>query len=190
MNSAGIEPTIEPATLKRALFPYLFAMDGEFHTFAVLDGASIPDLLDQLYGDPRPEFICLYRGDLEPDMAEIAPYLVRLEQGHPFTDWLFAEGWAKHWGIFALSSAGLKTVRTHFRKFLMVKDADGNQLYFRYYDPRVLRIFLPVCTPEELKTIFGPINNLLCEGEQPLTALNYSQQNKALKTNKILLQPT
>ncbi len=124
----GIETTIEPATLKRELLPQLFSAESDLNAFAVLDGASIPDLLDHLYGDPRPEFVCLYRGELKPDIAEIAPYLVRLEQNHPFTTWLFAEGWGKHWGIFALSEAGLKTVRTHFRKFLMVKDAEGSQL--------------------------------------------------------------
>src|SRR5215468_3484951 len=118
MNSTTSELTLEPAMLKRALFPHLFGAENELNAFAVLDGAAAPDLLDQLYGDPRPEFICLYRGDLEPDIAEIAPYLVRLEPGHPFTDWLLAEGWGKHWGIFAVSAAGLKTIRTHLRKFL------------------------------------------------------------------------
>ena len=28
---------------------------------------------------------------------------------------------------------------------------------FRYYDPRVLRAYLPTCNSEELRTVFGPI---------------------------------
>jgi hypothetical protein len=185
MNPAGTTISIDPAALERELLPQLFPVDSELNTFAVLDGASIPDLLDHLYGDPRPEFVCLYRGELEPDMAEVAPYLVRLEPRHPFTEWLLAEGWGQHWGVFALSQEGLKAVRTHFRKFLMVKDAEGSQLYFRFYDPRVLRIFLPTCTAEELATLFGPVAGLLCEADPPATALLYSTAEQALKTRKI-----
>jgi hypothetical protein len=29
----------------------------------------------------------------------------------------------------------------------------GNRLVFRYYDPRVLRVYLPTCTPDELNVI-------------------------------------
>jgi hypothetical protein len=187
MNSAETATMIEPATLKRELFPHLFPSESESNTFAVLDGASIPGLLEQLYAEPKPEYVCLYRGELEPDIAEVAPYLARLEPTHPFTAWLFAEGWGRHWGIFALSRSGLKAVRTHLRKFLKVKDAEGRQLHFRYYDPRVLRLFLPACTAQELADFFGPMDSLVCEGEQPATALVYSQEAKTLKTRKIPL---
>src|SRR5207237_435347 len=138
---------IPPEALKAALIPHLFPDQDErsVNTFAVLDGASIPDLLDQLYTKPRPEFVCLYRGELEPDIAEVAPYLVNLEPRTLFTDWLLTEGWGKHWGIFVHTTDGLKAIRTHLRKFLMVNDPEGKQTYFRYYDPRVLRVFLPTC---------------------------------------------
>ena len=139
----------------------------------MLDGASIPDLLDHLYGDPRPEFICLYRGELEPDMAEVAPYLVRLQPDAPFTDWLLVEGWGKHWGIFALSAADLPVMRRHFRTFLMVKNPEGKQVYFRYYDPRVLRTFLPTCNAEETATVFGPLITYLCEADKPEALLSF-----------------
>lgn len=36
---------------------------------------------------------------------------------------------------------------------------------FRYYDPRVLRVYLPTCRPDELRTVFGPIRSYLVEGE-------------------------
>ena len=32
-------------------------------------------------------------GDLEPDMAEVAAYLVLLEVDSPFTQWVLTEGW-------------------------------------------------------------------------------------------------
>ena len=140
--------------------------DPPVNTYAVLDGAAIPDLLDQLYGDDPPEFVCLYAGELEPDMAECAPYLVELKPESPFTTWLLSEGWGKNWGIFALASEDIKALRKHFRTFLMVNDPDNEQLYFRYYDPRVLRVYLPTCNAEETEIIFGPIESYILEDEE------------------------
>ncbi|KIH82848.1 hypothetical protein UCMB321_3303 [Pseudomonas batumici] len=34
---------------------------------------------------------------------------------------------------------------------------------FRYYDPRVLSVFLPTCTDEEFTKFLGPLNRLLVE---------------------------
>jgi len=47
---------------------------------------------------------------------------------------------------------------------LVVKDERGNRLVFRYYDPRVLRVYLPTCSPSELRTVFGPIECFWAEG--------------------------
>src|SRR2546422_5242168 len=49
-------------------------------------------LFRSLYGE-HPEFECLYRGELKPDMAEVAPYLVRLESESSVTKWVIREGW-------------------------------------------------------------------------------------------------
>ena len=132
--------------------------------FAILDGASVPSLLPNLtnFG---PEYICLYRGELEPDMAAVAPYLVVLDRDSDFTKWVLSNGWGEHWGIFGVTQADLPSLRKHFRKFLMVYDESGKSLYFRYYDPRVLRVYLPTCNAGELKTVFGPVVAYLLEDD-------------------------
>lgn len=132
--------------------------------FGILDGASIPSLLLNL-ASFSPEHICLYRGELDPDMAEAAPYLVILERDSDFTKWVLINGWGEHWGIFGVTQVDLPTLRKHFRKFLMVYDESGKSLYFRYYDPRVLRVYLPTCNAGELKTVFGPVVSYLVEDE-------------------------
>lgn len=142
--------------LRRALFSAEIEGDG-LNVYALLDGAAVPDLLDQLYADEPPEFVCLYSGELEPDLAECAPYLVRLIPESPFTEWLLDNSCENSWGIFATSAEDIGTMRRHFRKFLMVKDPNGNQVYFRFYDPRVLTVYLPTANAEELGTLFGPI---------------------------------
>lgn len=144
---------------------YIFA-ERDANVYAILDGASIDDLLDKLY-HYLPEFVCLYRGELQPDVAEVAPYLMRLTRESAFTDWLLDRGWGNHWGIFAISRENLDALRKHFRRFLRVQDSKGQPMLFRYYDPRVLRVYLPTCDPKELETVFGPVMHYITENESP-----------------------
>jgi hypothetical protein len=158
---------------------YLF-VGGNLNVFAVLDGASIPDLRSTLHA-LKPEHVCLYRGDLDPDLAQVAPYLVQLEPDSEFTERLVFDGWGKHWGIFVRSTAGLSAIRRHLRSLLIVNDTDGRPLIFRYYDPRVLRVFLPTCDEAQLAALFGPIDSVLLENEVGDQLLRYRVLNNVLK---------
>jgi hypothetical protein len=46
-------------------------------------------------------------------------------------------------------------------------------MVFRYYDPRVLRAYLPTCSIGELRTVFGPIECFWMEDKSPGTALEF-----------------
>ena len=164
----------------------LFA-DPDLQAYAVLDGASIPELREKLF-EHEPEQICLFRGELEPDMASVAPYLVRLEPDSDFAKWIMEEGWGKHWGIFALAPVPLRVLRNHFRSLLQVQIPDGRTLSFRFYDPRVLRVFLPTCNPEECQTVFGPLSAYLVEDGLPATALRFSRPEGQFRSEKVPLK--
>lgn len=157
--------------LVKALYQQLFG-DGAMPVYAVLDGASVPNLLHSLE-QFEPDQICLYRGELGSELAEAAPYLVRLEPESAFTERVLREGWGRHWGIFVLAKADMRTLRRHFRSFLMVYDPDGRPLYFRYYDPRVLRIYLPTCNAEDGRLVFGPVSRYIMEGESPAEIIGF-----------------
>ena len=164
---------------------HLFA-DKHANTYAVLDGAQIPDLLPRLY-EQRPEYECLYRGELAPDIAEVAPYLVQLEPGADFTLWLLEHGWGRNWGIYATSAADLRQMRRHFRTFLIVHDEEGKPLYFRFYDPRVLRVYLPTCNADELQTIFGRVSDYIFEDKNPENILHYHMESGFMRQNTMPL---
>ena len=163
----------------------LFSQQG-FKVFAILDGASVP-LLQQNLSSFAAEHACLYRGELQPDMAEVAPYLVMLERDAEFTKWVLSKGWGEHWGIFGVTHADIWTLRRHFRKFLMVYDESRKSLYFRYYDPRVLRVYLPTCNPLELKTVFGPVASYLVEDEDPKSGKKFMFIGDTLQEDKVML---
>ncbi|MGH9632160.1 MAG: DUF4123 domain-containing protein [Bryobacteraceae bacterium] len=166
----------------RALPSRLFGDDGA-RVFTVLDGASVPDLPQVLY-NMKPEHECLYRGELTPDMAAVAPYLVSLPADSEFTKWVLEQGWGRHWGIFVSSRADLRALRQHFRAFTIVHDEDGKPMYFRFYDPRVLRTYLPTCNPQELAAVFGPVAAYFLEGEEPTAILKFRFEGGTLKQDK------
>ncbi len=176
----------EPPKAIANLASFLFGK-GDVPVFAVLDGASAPGLVKSLY-EHEPEYCCLYRGELAPDMATVAPYLVRLEPESPFTEQVLGEGWGAHWGSFVVSTANLRILRDHFRSFHTVELPDQSTVLFRYYDPRVLRNFLPVCNAAELATFFGPVQKFVVEGESPDTGIKFSLAGSALKPEPFQLK--
>lgn len=148
--------------------------------FCVLDGASVPDLPARLY-EWRPPHYCLFTGELAPDMAYVAPYVVNLLPSQPFTEWVLTESFGRHWGIFAHSPYSIKEMRRHFRSLVDVYDEEGNPMTFRFYDPRVLRKFLPTCNAGELKTFFGRIERFFAEDETGENLLGFELENDKLK---------
>ncbi len=157
------------------------------HTYAILDGAAVPDLPNKLY-EMNPINICLYQGELEPDLVYVAPYLVHLFPGTPFTDWLLTECWGKHWGIFAQSPLSLTGMRKHFRLLLTVYDDQGNPMLFRYYDPRVLPSFLKTCNQDELKIIFGNVRYYFAELTEEVQLSRFNFTEDKFKETKLKLE--
>jgi hypothetical protein len=149
------------------------------HIYAIVDGAREDRIYPALVKSEG-EYCCLYRGELDPDLAAAAPYLVKVQQDAPFTNWLITHGWGESWGVFLKSGVGLNELRRHFRRFLMVYDHTGKPLYFRYYDPRVLRTYLPTCNPSDLATLFGPVNRYYVEGEDRNSLIEYGVREAKL----------
>lgn len=150
----------------------------ESSLYAVLDGASIKGLPKMLW-EHKPEHVCLYRGDLEADVAACAPYLVRLQPRSALTARVVGEGWGNHWGVFAVApgDVAFHAVRKHFRNLQLVQRHDGKQLYFRFYDPRVLGAFLPTCDSAQRELMFGPLSAYFVEASPDGALLRMSCTN-------------
>lgn len=112
------------------------------------------------------EWLCLYRGNAAAALADAAPYLVRLEHDAPFTEWLLENGWGNSWGVFLHTRVAIERLQAHFRRLVMARLPDGRVVFFRFYDPRVLRVYLPTCTAEEKETVFGPVDGFIFENEK------------------------
>jgi hypothetical protein len=151
-------PVIEP-TLQEMVVETLRSQPGKL--YAILDAARDPLILTRLL-ECKEEHQSLYEGRKGDQLAAFAPYLVALPSGCSFLETLVRDGWGKSWGVYLTSEQPFKEVRKHLRHFLMVRSSDDT-VYFRFYDPRVLRTYLPTCTKDELRQFFGPINRYVLE---------------------------
>jgi hypothetical protein len=133
--------------------------------FALLDGARDPRVV-KLLGQSGLEHECLFTGRLDPTLQAASPYIAKMVLGAPACERLIEEGWGKSWAVFVAARAGLGEVRRHFRTLLRVETEDRRKLFFRFYDPRVLRAFLPTCDAGQLQQVFGPIRRFDMEGPQ------------------------
>jgi hypothetical protein len=154
--------------------------------YALLDAAREPSVLKVIL-ESKEEHQSLYEGAQGAQLAHFAPYLVRVPQKSALLNTLVDQAWSKSWGVFVTCDMPLKELRTHFRHFLTVKLPDGSQVYFRYYDPRVLRLFLPTCFPEESAQFFGPVKHFLMEGEDPKLALHFTRTAKGADKKELQL---
>jgi hypothetical protein len=153
--------------------------------YAILDAARDPRIYQGIRHDSPEAYCSLYRGEQAEELQEVAPYLVRLHPETPLTRWLIDLGWGESWGIFLESSASMRELRRHFRRFLMVYDEEGKPLYFRYYDPRVLRLYLPTCNGAELHMLFGPVDRYCAESEDGAMLLEYRRIDGQLRQRRV-----
>lgn len=140
--------------------------------FAVLDAARDPMVLGvvRAFAD---EHQSLYEGRPAVDMAGVAPYLAKVPAGSRLLEDL-ARGWGQSWGVWLVCSQPFDAVRKHLRQLLMVETEDGRKLFFRFWDPRVLRVFLPTCTPPEAGQVFGPLGCFLMEARNPAKIIRFT----------------
>lgn len=149
--------------------------------YAILDGSRSVEIAAALQ-NVEVENASLYRGRSEEPLWDVAPYLIRCERDALFFQWVLEKGWGNSWGIYLTSKVNLQELLEHFQQFLLVKFPDAKDFYFRFYDPRVLRSFLPTCTLEESRNFFGPVRCYLVEEKERETLLKFAVgQNGTLR---------
>jgi hypothetical protein len=134
------------------------------------------------------EYYCLYAGPLPPALEAAAPYLVLLDYNDPETRDFLRNAWGNNWGVFLRCDTHANTLKSHLRGFLVVRDPGGRRLVFRYYDPRVLRIYLATCNEQELERIFGPIACFWTEGRGARNMLEFQLNHGSLVQRTLPLE--
>jgi hypothetical protein len=152
---------VDLVTLRKQLVPA-----EPLRLYAMVDAAGNASALDVLYENDSLSFDCLFPGDVEPEVFEAAPFLVDLKDQPEVLDWLL-EGWGESWVSFLHSELSLAELQIHLRQFTQVRTPDGAVVWFRFYDPSVLRTAIPVLDTDQCKQMFKSVALFLGEGDTP-----------------------
>jgi hypothetical protein len=156
--------------------------------FAIVDATGANAVLEKVAELGNERAVSLFRGSAEEEFESVAPYLVAVDSS--VFDWISATFGQEPWGVFIHSGSDLAALRTHFRKFLTVKSPEGDDWYFRYYDPRVLEPFLESCTTEELDDFFGPVERFgLSDGQGGMLSLSPSARRTTTMRVRVVRMP-
>lgn len=187
MRRSPLDPAVTKSELAR-LNECLWPQGERRDIWMIVDGARSPRVFETLL---ESSFLssCLYAGFLPRALEASAPYLVQLEFEDKQSQRLLNRAWGNSWGVLLRCDARLETLRKHLRCFLKVRDQRGQRFLFRYYDPRVMRVYLPTCTSEELRTFFGPIEQFWTEGKTTDAVLQFSFNGSKLVNSVIPLNP-
>ncbi|WP_373767016.1 DUF4123 domain-containing protein [Glaesserella sp.] len=154
--------------LPDSVIPYLWPEDDSDNCYVIVNAESSAWFPTGFERDDI-RFACLYKGEQAERKRNIAPYLIKLSASHSFAEALFStpmagkenddgpQQWYKHFGFFFRSRAEFDELLQHFRKFMILPTYDERQLYFRFYDPRVLEDYLDrlLCYPKKLAAFWG-----------------------------------
>lgn len=153
-------------------------------THILLDGARMGNAMGEARARNKTAE-SLYRGENIGMLGQVAPQLFTFSIAAPFGQWCLKTGFGQSWGVMLKSAWPMTELHKHFRKFLTVKAENGRSLFFRFYDPRVLRIFLPSCDAAQLREFFGgAVDYFVVEDEDPAFALRFYHQNGVLQTER------
>ncbi len=171
--------------IREILYQTSFAQDKQL--YIILDAARVEQMPAQLFElEDDPEYFSLFFDTPQAELIDVAPYLVKIEDmDSRLLAWMLDEGWGKSWGIFISATMELEELFEHLRQFLKVKDPEGEELFFRFYDPRVLRVFLPDCNFQEIMQFFGAVGSYMVESEDGEMLLEFSKGDGELETKHI-----
>jgi hypothetical protein len=122
--------------------------------FAILDACEDPPVFDKVQELGPDRALCLHGGGLEAEEKQCAPYLVKVDR--TVLDWILDELWGRPWGIFVVAECDERTLRPHFRRQLVVEGPEGEPMYLRFYDPRVLGNLIAVFHVDQIGELLGP----------------------------------
>ena len=154
---SGVAQSLEPVNLtppEQALVNTLRNSGGPL--FAVLDATRDPLKILTILRSAGEQYQSLYEGTQAQVLEAFAPYLVRLTENSKLLENVIAQWLGEELGVFRCQRRGFSIRAQTFRTFLMVNGPDGKRLYFRYYDPRVMRAYLPTCDAAENTIHFRP----------------------------------
>ena len=134
--------------------------------YAIVDSARDEEAFTYFLAD-NIAYRSLFEGKMDVKHFGVSGFLVECQKDSILFDWLTTKAWGGSCSVFFITKASFEEVFKHLQKFNRVYLEDNDVVYFRYYDPRVLRVYLPTCNPKEIRMFYGDIQSFFMESENP-----------------------
>jgi pSer/pThr/pTyr-binding forkhead associated (FHA) protein len=153
------------------------------------EGEPVFALLDAIRDSRIPAFLDASGEQYQRvDAANSAsPFLVLVPPQSQLLDVLIKDGWNHGWGFYFTASIGFENALWHWRSFVTLRNANGQPVTFRFWDPRVMRAVVPAMTPSEATGFFGLISRFIVEGDQPELAVEFSLADRGVYQQALVL---
>lgn len=156
----------------------------DYTYYIVIDAAIDSEILDkakELLKEDNHVCLCTEQ-DIESGAGE--PYLFKLDN-ESFLKFIFEKYKISDFGIIAEFKAetDFDVVVNHFRSLIKVRNHEGQLFYFRFYDPEVLRVFLPLCDKEQSEEFFDQVQAYYLSNETGSELLCFRKENHGLPSS-------
>lgn len=122
------------------------------------------------------QYKSLFEGTMDVQSFGVSGFLVECKKDSPLFQWMTTEAWGDSSCVFFTSKVSFEELFSHFQQFNRVYLEEDKVVLFRYYDPRVLRSYLPSCSREEVDAFFGDVDHFYLESDDPYV-MNVIQKN-------------
>jgi hypothetical protein len=154
----------------------LRAMPAHVRIYAVLDGArDTPAIYDWIQRSRLPAEPLMGKNIATP-LLRVSAWLVELPRTSAHPRRLLEWTWGRGCGIYLTAPVDvpMRAVALSLKRILRVSLEDGRRVLFRYYDPRVLREFIPTCSGSQWEQVRGPMEAFLMESADPAELLRFA----------------
>ena len=123
--------------------------------YAVVDAGVDADVMTTIVSAEKdPLAQTLFDGEWAAKFAHVGPYLVDVGSSHDqLLDSVLEAGWGKSWGIFVATNYDFVQTRSDLRKLLIAELPNGESIYFRFFDPRVLGRLFEDLEPDQVRML-------------------------------------
>ena len=123
----------------------------------------------------------LFKGTKDESLVDVAPYVFLVNE---VSEKILNDADVSLKCVLVIETPlNLEMVAGHFREFIYQK-VRGRECYFRFWDARVLKKFLPTCNDIQLNYFFRNINSISLPDDDPAFVLQYRVQRSRLNTER------
>ena len=151
--------------------------------YYIIDAARYPLVLTPDEELPK-DVIPLLLKTKDKTSYALGPFLLSEESAKEVDNWFYTED-LYDIVCFTCEDLTINSFAIWCRDMFNVVTDDGHEYFFRYYDSRVLKVFLPTCNEEQVETFFRACSSISTYSEDFTKAIRYSAPQNVLKVEEL-----